>query len=139
MNLIFLRLHLSVPITVIAARVEERSERYSLQVVAKELRVRRRQAEPEVCVQRSIGWGLVGVIPMRGLGIGHEKALGIVVEPPPPTAASQVGRNPAISQSIAFVTAPVARSMRMLKLFRSPCARWNLLLGKDGSECWVTW
>ena len=55
---------------------------YSLQVVEKELCVQRRQAEPEVCAERSVGWGLIGVVPTRALEIGHQETLGVVVEPP---------------------------------------------------------
>ena len=51
-------------------------------MVAKELRVQRRQAEPEVCAERSVGWGLIDVVPTRALEIGHQETLGVVVEPP---------------------------------------------------------
>ena len=79
---IFLQPHLGVPIELIAARVEERSQLYSLQVVAKELHVQRRQAEPEVCAERSVGRGLIGMVPARALEIGHKETLRVVVEPP---------------------------------------------------------
>ena len=137
---VFLQPHLGVPIELIAARVEESSQLYSLQVVAKELRVQRRQVEPEVRAERSVGWSLV---PTRVLEIGPwksdmRKRSESSSNHPPPTAASQAGRNPAISQSMTPVTAPVAGSMRILKSLRSPCAKWNRSwLEEDTSGCWV--